>query len=144
MTDRPRRELIAIDYGSRRIGLAKSDPTGTIASALITLEVKSAADAVRQLSRVIEQYQPDGLIIGYPLMPSGDKSDKCREIDRFVEKLRKVYDGPIEKVDERHSTSEAADIIHAHGRRIGQDKKRLDRLAAVIVLQRYLDEHPRP
>ncbi len=136
------RTFIAIDYGSRRIGLAKSDPTGTIASALMTLEVKSVQNALSELRTVIDEYSPDRLVIGYPLLKSGDKSAKCLEIDRFIEKLKDIYDGPIEKVDEQYSSQEAAAVIHAHGKKTGQDKKRIDRLAAVIILQRYLDDHP--
>ncbi len=137
------RTFLAIDYGDRRIGLAKSDPTGLIASALTTLEVKSQRDALEQIGRFIRDINPDGIVVGYPLMPSGDKSDKCREVDRFVEELQSGYEGPIHKVDERYSTVEAADVIHAHGKKVGQDKKRLDRIAAVIILQRFLDERPR-
>lgn len=137
------RTFLAIDYGRRRIGLAKSDLTGLIASALMTLEVKSDNHALKLLGPILEEYSPNGLVVGYPLMTSGDKSDMCVEVDRFVEKLAEIYSGPIHKVDERYSSSEAADVIHAHGKKVGQDKKRLDRLAAVIILQRFLDEHPR-
>ncbi len=137
------RTFLAIDYGHRRIGLAKSDPTGLIASALKTLEVKSDSHALELLRPLIEEYEPNGLVIGYPLHTSGEPSDTCRKIDKFVERLKDIYSGPIHKVDERYSSSEAADIIHAHGKKVGQDKKRLDRLAAVIILQRFLDELPR-
>ena len=140
MPDRTDRTFLAIDYGERRIGLAKSDPTGTIASSLDTLEVKSIKDALARLTVAIEKYEPNGLVIGYPLHSSGEKSKKCLQVDRFAEKLAAVYNGPIHKVDERYSTTEAVDIIHAHGKKVGQDKKRLDRLAAVIILQRFLDE----
>ncbi len=142
MTDYDR-TFLAIDYGSRQVGLAKSDPTGLIASALTTLVVKSQRDALEQIGRFIDEIKPNGIVVGYPLMPSGDKSDKCRQVDRFVEELQSVYEGPIHKVDERYSTVEAAEVIHAHGKKVGQDKKRLDRLAAVIILQRFLDERPR-
>jgi putative Holliday junction resolvase len=136
------RTFLAIDYGSRRIGLAKSDPMGIIASALKTLEVKSIADALEQLSRVLDEYKPDALVFGYPLLASGDVSDKCREIDRFIERISRLYDGPVHKVDERHSSVEAAKILHAHGKKTGSDKRRVDRLAAVIILQRFLEENP--
>ena len=136
------RTFIGIDYGERRVGLAKSDPTGLIASALTTLEVRSAAEAIKKIVALIGEYDPDGLVIGYPLYASGDKSDKCHEIDRFIEELQKSYQGPIHRVDERYSSKEAAEIIHAHGKKIGQDKGRVDRLAAVLILQRFLDEHP--
>ena len=134
--------FIAIDYGERRIGLAKSDPMGVIASALETLEVRSMKAALEQLKEIIERFRPDGLVVGYPLLMSGDRSDKCDAVDGFIEKLRGFYDGPIHKVDEHYSSKEAEKIIHAHGKKTGQDKKRIDRLAAVIILQRFLDESP--
>jgi putative Holliday junction resolvase len=134
---------LGIDYGERRIGVAKSDPTGLIASALTTLEIRSRRDGLEQLGRIIDELKPDGLVVGYPYLPSGDISAKCREVDRFVERLAKLFDGPIHKVDERYSSVEATEVIHAHGQKVGRDKKRLDRLAAVIILQRFLDERPR-
>ncbi len=132
--------FIGIDYGERRIGLAKSDPTGLIASALTTIEINSQRDAIAQLENIFAEYQPNGLVIGYPTHQSGDKSKICLQIDKFIEKLSKIYNGEIFKVDEKYSSKEAISIIHAHGKKIGQDKKRIDRLAAVIILQRFLDE----
>lgn len=140
MTEPPNRTFIAVDYGRRRIGLAKSDPTGLIASALTTLETKSHRQALEALTRIIDEYRPVGLVVGYPLLASGDQSDLCVEIDAFIEKLKAVYEGPIYKVDEYGSSEEAAEIVHAHGKQAGRDKKRIDRLAAVVILQRYLDE----
>jgi len=133
------RTYLAIDYGERRIGLAKSDPTGTIASALKTIEVKSMSDAVKKVGEEIKEYEPNGVVVGYPLLESGEKSQKCLEVDDFVEKLADVYKGEILKVDESWSSVEAADIVHAHGKKAGRNKQRLDRLAAVIILQRFLD-----
>lgn len=137
------RTFLGIDFGERRIGLAKSDPTGLIASALITLNVKSVGESLAKIGEVIKEYRPDGIVIGYPLHASGDKSDKCETIDRFVTKLEEIFSGPIHRVDERYSSVEATSVIHAHGKKTGQDKGRIDRLAAVIILQRYLDELPR-
>lgn len=133
------RTFIAIDYGSRRIGLARSDPGGMIASALTTITVSSVQQALDKLATIITENEPNGLVIGYPLLPSGDISDKCREIDRFIEKLEAVYGGPIHRVDEQYSSVEAASIIHAHGKKSGKRKEAIDRLAAVIILQRFLD-----
>lgn len=131
---------LAIDYGSRRIGLAKSDPTGTIASALKTIEVKSMADAVKKVLEIVKEYEPNGIVIGYPLLASGEKSRKCFEVDEFGDRIADLYKGEIHKVDESWSSQEAAGIVHAHGKKAGKDKKRLDRLAAVIILQRFLNE----
>ncbi|MEE8577059.1 MAG: Holliday junction resolvase RuvX [candidate division Zixibacteria bacterium] len=134
------RTFLGIDYGARRVGLAKSDPTGLIASALTTLEVRSDKEAAEKIWQQIEKYCPNGLVVGYPLRADGSKSEKCLEIDKFVDLLKTNYDGPVHLEDERHSSEEAADIIHAHRQRVGKDKGRLDRLAAVIILQRFLDE----
>ncbi|MCP4684623.1 MAG: Holliday junction resolvase RuvX [bacterium] len=140
MTELQNKTLIAVDYGRRRVGVAKSDATGLIASALTTLEVKSHKQALEELARIIGEHTPVGLVIGYPLLASGDRSDLCVEIDAFIGKLKAVYEGPIHRVDEYGSSEEAADIVHAHGKRVGRDKKRIDRLAAVVILQRFLDE----
>jgi putative Holliday junction resolvase len=131
---------LAIDYGLRRIGLARSDPSGTIASALETIEVKSEKNALAQLKALIDEHKPVALVIGYPLNEDGSVNEACKRVDTFIEKLTSVYDGPIHKVDEFGTSEEAAEIIHAHGKRVGKKKKRVDRLAAVIILQRFLDE----
>ena len=140
MTQTHDKTYLGIDYGTRRIGLAKSDPTGLIASPLTTIEVNDRQDALDKISEIIKEREPAGVVVGYPLSLSGEKSSKCREVDRFIEQLRKTYNGSIYRVDERLSTAEAQRVIHAHGKRVGQDKKRLDRLAAAIILQQFLDE----
>jgi putative Holliday junction resolvase len=140
MTEPTDRTVLAIDYGTRRIGLAKSDPTGLIASPIGTLEVKSKREALEKLKRVLADFVPSVIVFGYPLLASGDKSDKCFEIDRFIEQLLPYITVPVYRVDEAHSSVEAHRIIHAHGKRVGRQKKRVDKLAAVIILQRYLDE----
>ena len=135
------RTFLAIDYGERRIGIAKSDPMGMIPSALTTLEVSSQKDALEKIRKLIEEYQPDGLVFGYPLLRSGDKSEKCEQVDAFIAKVEAFYTKPIFRIDEYDSSKEAADIIHAHRKKTGKDKKILDRLAAVIILRRFLEEH---
>lgn len=137
MTDRT---ILAIDYGTKRIGLAKSDPMAVIASALKTLEVRSISEAVTMVAQAIAEYEPKTVVVGYPLLASGDKSKKCEEIDQFIAMLSTHYHGPIVRVDEADSSREATSILRAHGQRVRKDKKRVDRLAAVIILQRYLEE----
>jgi putative Holliday junction resolvase len=134
------RTILAIDYGTKRIGLAKSDPMAIIASALKTIDVKSDSEAIKLIAEVLNEYTPRTIVIGYPLLASGDKSKKCEEIDRFIEKLSSVFSGPIIRVDEANTSREAASIVRAHGQKVRKDKSRLDRLAAVLILQRYLEE----
>ena len=140
MSEQYNREFLAIDYGTRRIGVAKSDPMGIIASALVTLEVKSQKDALEKILALIDEYNPNAVIFGYPLLRSGDLSDKCREIDKFINKLQERYTGKLYRIDEYASSVEATQIIVAHGQKSGKDKKRIDRLAAVIILERFLED----
>ena len=143
MTAPADKTILAIDYGLRRVGVAKSDPGGLIASAVATLEVKSDRDTITQLAALVDEHQPDALGIGYPLKEDGSTNDACERVDAFVERLGDICEGPIHKVDEFGTSEEAAGIIHAHGKRVGKKKKkrkRVDRLAAVIILQRFLDE----
>jgi putative Holliday junction resolvase len=141
MSEKDDKTILAIDYGDKRIGLAKSDSTGMISSALDTIEVNSFENAVKKIRQQIEKYEPQQIVIGYPILQSGDKSAKCKQVDKFVERIAEFYLKPIHKVDESWSTEEARDIIHAHGKQTGRKKKRIDKLAATIILQRYLDEH---
>ena len=100
MAEKSDKTILAIDYGEKRIGLAKSDPTGMISSALDTIEVKSFDDAVKKIRKEIEFYEPAEIVIGYPLLASGDKSAKCKQVDKFVEKIAEKYTKPIHKVVE--------------------------------------------
>ena len=139
-SDFTNRTILAVDYGRRRVGVAKSDPMGMIASALTTLEVRSLKQAADEVLALIAEYEPTTVVLGYPLLASGDRSEMCDEVDQFADLLAGAYPGPIIKYDEYGSSEDAAGIIHAHGKRTGKDKKRVDRLAAVVILQRYLDE----
>jgi len=135
--------FIGIDYGERRIGLAKSDPTGLIASAYKTIVVKSIKRAVEEIVEDINQFGAVGVVVGYPLSPSGGSAgERCVMVDEFIARLEKKYTGPIYRFDERFSSAEAEDIIHQHNKKIGRDKERVDRMAAAIILQRFLDEQP--
>jgi putative Holliday junction resolvase len=131
--------FISLDFGKRRIGIAKSDATGLIASPLMTLEYKSINKAAEQIAQMLVEYEANGLVVGYPLYNSGDKSEICEAVDKFVIKILKHHDLPVYRQDERHTSQQAAAIIHAHGKKIGQDKRRLDRIAAVLILERFLE-----
>jgi len=137
------RTYIGIDFGLRRIGLAKSDPTGLIASAYKTITYKSIKKAVNEIVKDIEQLAPAGVVVGYPVAPDGGtKGERCAMVDDFIARLEKKYFGPIHRYDERFSSVEAEDIIHLHGKKIGRDKGKVDRMAAALILQRFLDERP--
>lgn len=133
---------LGIDFGERRIGLAKSDPTGLIATGYKTITYKSINQAIDEIIRDIADTEAVAVIIGYPLstVDGGATGERCRMVDEFIARLNKKYSGTIYKVDERYSSVEAETIVHSHGKRIGRDKARIDRLAAALILQRFLDE----
>ena len=136
------KSYLGIDVGERRIGLAKSDPTGLIASALKTITFKSIVKAIDEIVRIINEYDIVGVVVGYPIsLSGGNAGERCQMVDQFIERLRKKYDGPIYRVDERFSSQEAIGLIHLHNKKSGKDKARIDRMAAAIILQRFLDEH---
>jgi len=122
--------------------MAKSDPTGFIASAYKTITYKSIKKAVDEIIEDIAKFSANGIVVGYPIstIDGGNKGERCLMVDQFIERLKKKYDGPIHKIDERYSSVEAESMIHKHNKKIGKDKGRIDRMAAAIILQRYLDE----
>ncbi|SYZ72362.1 putative Holliday junction resolvase [Candidatus Zixiibacteriota bacterium] len=139
MTDKV---FLGIDYGDRRIGLAKSDPTGLIASAYKTISFTSIKKAVEEIVADITSFGAVGVVVGYPVSPAGGKiGERCRMVDNFIERLEKKYTGPIYRIDERYSSKEAEEIIHMHRKQAGRKKGRIDKIAAAIILQRFLDEY---
>ncbi len=133
--------FLGIDFGLSRIGLAKSDPTGLISTAYKTISSKSINKAIDTIVGEIREIEAVGVIVGYPLSPEGgNRGERCKMVDDFIIRLGKKYDGPIHKVDERYSSAEAEQIIHNHKKKIGKEKGRVDRIAAAIILQRFLDE----
>ncbi len=139
MTDKV---FIGIDYGERRIGLARSDPTGLIASAYKTISFASIKKAIEEIVNDIAECRAVGVVVGYPVSPAGGKmGERCKMVDAFIARLEKKYAGPIYRIDERYSSKEAEEIIHMHGKRTGRKKGRIDKIAAAIILQRFLDEY---
>jgi putative Holliday junction resolvase len=130
---------LAIDYGERRIGLALSDEMGIIASGAGTLlndehTVPSIGDLVTSRSVV-------RIIVGFPLTLKGEEGDAARIVQRFVDVLRNHVGVSVELVDERFTSSIAERTIRELGvsRKKRRDKGKIDEIAAVILLQGYLD-----
>ena len=132
---------IGVDFGRRRIGLARSDASGTIASAYKTIIYKSIKKAVKEIVADLAEFDAVGVVVGYPVAPDGgDLGESCRMVDDFITRLEKLADIPIYRTDERDTSAEAEAMIHRHKKKIGKDKARIDRMAAAIILQRFLDE----
>jgi len=130
---------LGIDYGSRRVGVAVSDPTGLIARPLTTLTVTGDNDAINRLTELVREHEPVGVVVGLPISMSGNRSAATEMVEKFVQKLRAAIAVPVFLEDERLSSYEAEQVLHAHGKRIKGNKEKIDRMAAAIILQSFLD-----
>ncbi len=131
--------ILAVDYGERRVGLAISDPTGTIAFPLKTIDRKTDPDPIEeQIASIVKQNEVIRIVIGLPLTESGDRGDRARQVERFIDKLSPLTDCPVVTWDERFSSVRAVRAIHEVGEKTGNDKGKIDRIAAVFILQDYI------
>jgi len=97
-------KVLALDFGSARTGVAVSDPTGTVARPLATVE-RAATDAgFAKLLAVIEAEQPELVVVGMPLTLRGEHGEQARETGAFVERLRAAVAAPVETYDERFTS----------------------------------------
>ncbi len=129
--------ILALDYGGRRIGVALSDPTRTIAQGQPTLVVRGVEDALRQVLEVVAVSEAACIVLGLPLTLRGDEGDIARDVRRFAEALAKRGAPPVVLVDERLTSAQATRALREGGRRI--DKAAIDRGAATLLLQSALD-----
>lgn len=98
-------KVLALDYGSARTGVAVSDPTGTLARPLCTVE-RAATDAgLERLVEIVRDEEAERVVVGLPLTLRGERGDQAEETLRFVDRLRAVIEIPIETFDERFTTT---------------------------------------
>lgn len=131
--------ILAIDYGTKRVGVAVTDPLGMIAGALATVETPRIFDFLNEYLTVNDCNR---LVIGYPLTLRNEPAEVTREIDRFIERFASLYPYiEVIKYDERFTSKLAFDTILASGigRRKRRDKAVIDRISATIILQSYLE-----
>ncbi len=130
--------LMGLDVGDRRIGVALSDPLG-LAQPLFTLHRTRRRDDLKALLRLLRKHACTAIVVGNPLYMSGDLSPQAAKVHAFVADLRALTDLPIHLWDERLSTTEAHRHLDAVGRDPRSRKAVIDQVAAVLILQSYLD-----
>ena len=129
-----------MDIGTVRIGIATSDPMGIIASGYETfVRTKDYEADLKNIARLAEEKQADTFVLGLPLNMDGSEGEKVREIRAFADDLRKYTDKKIVFQDERLSTVSAEKALIESGMRREKRKKVVDKVAATIILQSYLD-----
>lgn len=134
--------VLALDYGLRRIGVAVSDPTGTLASPVTTLKRRAGKRA--PIARIVElagELRVHGFVVGLPLEETGRENEWTAEAKDFGRRLGRRSGLPVHFVDERYSSLEAEARIRSIGlrRKAKEDKARIDAGAAAIFLQDWLD-----
>ncbi|MBO9325020.1 MAG: Holliday junction resolvase RuvX [Roseiflexus sp.] len=138
MSSEPGR-VMALDIGERRIGVALSDPTRTLASPLTTICAVPRSTALKRILTLIRDYQVTALVVGLPLTMNGDVGPQATLVQQFVDELRPLIDIPISFVDERLTTVAAERMMIDLNIKPEQRRARIDEVAASIILQDFLD-----
>ena len=131
--------ILGLDYGEKRIGAAVCDELGLTAQGLPTIIRKNKKHDWDILANLIKNYTIEEIVIGYPLRLDGSEGIQCEKVNKFAASLEKTFGLPVIKWEETLSTKEAEDILIRSGVRSEKRKKLVDRLAACIILQSYLD-----
>jgi putative Holliday junction resolvase len=132
--------ILGIDHGTVRIGLALSDELHMFANPLKTLDVTPEVE--HDIATIVQQKRVEEIVIGLPLRMSGERGSAADRVDRFADRLRKVLPDEVQIhfVDERLTSSAAERSLGFTGKKLDREQKKLiDQVAAVAILQDYLN-----
>ncbi|MBK1990833.1 Holliday junction resolvase RuvX [Sphaerospermopsis aphanizomenoides BCCUSP55] len=130
---------LGLDVGSKRIGLAGCDGTGLIATGITTIERRSFVEDVEQIQEIVNQRRVQVLVVGLPYTMDGSLGFQARHVQKFANRLAKALKLPIEYVDERLTSFQAEQLLIAENRSPSRHKGLIDRKAAALILQQWLD-----
>ena len=131
--------ILGLDYGEKRIGVAICDELGLTAQGLPTILRKNKKHDWEILGGLVENYKVEKIVIGYPVRLDGSEGIQCEKVNRFKALLEKTFSFPVIKWPETLSTKEAEEILINSGVRWEKRKKMVDKMAACLILQSYLD-----
>lgn len=132
--------IVAFDYGTKRIGIAVTDPLRIIANGLDTVPT---SEIFNFLDHYLSEQEVEQFVVGEPMHADGSPAQIAHLVIGFVRKLKKRYPNiPIQLIDERYTSEEAKQIIRQSGlsKKKRRDKSLVDKVSAVIILQDYMDE----
>jgi putative Holliday junction resolvase len=152
MRDMPERErdstvmvdagtVIAFDFGTKRIGVAVGESIVGLAHPLAEIVGEETEPRFAAIAKVIAEWQPKRLVVGLPLDEEGASQDSTRRAQRFARQLGGRFDLPVSFVDERYSSVDAEAGMRESGGRKAINEKRIDSVAAQLILQQYFHEH---
>jgi putative Holliday junction resolvase len=137
--------IMGLDVGSRTIGVALSDESASVAGGLLTLKRKGTAADVKALQALIRDHAVEKVVVGLPVEMSGRIGHRARRVLVLIRALEEKWTGPIETWDERLSTVAAERTLIQADLGRGQRRKVIDKVAATLILQTYLDaQQPSP
>ncbi|WP_341525276.1 Holliday junction resolvase RuvX [Nostoc sp. UHCC 0302] len=130
---------LGLDLGRKRIGVAGCDRTGLIATGITTVERTSFDQDVEQIRQIVNEREVQILIIGLPYSMDGSLGFQARQTQKFATRLAKALKLPLEYVDERLTSFQAEQLLIAENRSPSRNKGLIDRKAASLILQQWLD-----
>jgi putative holliday junction resolvase len=135
------KRLLGVDVGERRVGLAIADPAVSFAVPYAVIDERDVQKSVARTADIARSEGVEGVIVGLPLLPSGDDSASTVAARRYAEQLRALIDVPVEFFDERLSTVRAQYSLRDAGVNARKARGQLDAHAAAVILQSYLDQN---
>lgn len=131
--------LMALDVGNRRIGVALSDPSETVARGLQVIKRSSPAADMEVIRALVEEHDVERIVVGHPLHLDGCAGEQARRAEEFAADLERDLGLPVVLWDEAFSTERARQAMIEAGRKRKERRARLDAVAAAAILQDYLD-----
>ena len=131
--------VLGLDWGQVRIGVALSDPSGTIAQALEVIPHRGFRQVLGRVQELIAEHDVDRIVVGLPMRLDGGEGKEAAAVREFVAKLHIAVPVPVDVADERLSTAEAEKTMIEAGARRSQRRGARDAVAAALILQTYLD-----
>ncbi|WP_130850191.1 Holliday junction resolvase RuvX [Intestinimonas timonensis] len=130
--------IMAIDYGDARTGVAISDPTGLLAGYTEVIHSRKGEQVCARLAELVEQYKVEELVMGFPRNMDGTEGPRAELYRAFAGEVEGATGLTPVLWDERRTTIEAHDILHASGKKMKNHKKTVDAVAATLILDGYL------
>lgn len=142
----PPPRYLALDVGTKRIGIAVSDELGLTAQPVMTLELRrSRREDLRSVARLARRYSVAAIVVGNPVHLSGEVSPRAAKVQQLAAELGELTGLPIHLWDERLTTREAHQILYEAGHARQDHKAVVDQVAATLILQSFLNQHrPHP
>jgi len=134
------KKFIGLDVGDVRIGVAKSDPLGILATALEVID-RNLVNPVERIKEILDDEGTKKIVVGLPKSLDGTKKRQVEKVEEFVEEMKKnIPNIEVFMVDERYTTTEAEHYLKNYSKKNGKERRKIvDMVAASIILQKYLD-----